>query len=159
MRAIAVTLLVAGLAFTPLASADQLSLSCPGTGTHQESSQGSASVYDYSNNSFGTVSSNSTHVESLEASVQFELNGDLARILMPPHMTPAINGGSDGGWWTLDRLEVTPEAINGRFTLNVFNKPTVRIDRMRGTIEVDGNFRYYFLGNCERVETPLTPRF
>jgi hypothetical protein len=41
----------------------------------------------------------------------------------------------------------------------VFNKPRVTIDRMRGTIEVDGNFRYYFLGECQRVETPATPRF
>ncbi len=82
-----------------------------------------------------------------------------ARIRMPPVMTPPINVGSDAGWWTVDRLNVTPTEITGRFTLNLFNKPSIRIDRVRGSIEVDGNFDYYFLGDCERIEMPTAPRF
>jgi len=30
---------------------------------------------------------------------------------------------------------------------------------VRGTIELDGNFYYHFLGDCERVEAPSAPRF
>jgi len=74
-------------------------------------------------------------------------------------MTPTINNGSDGGWWNFDRLEVTENEISGRFNLNVFNKPRVRIDRRTGVIEVDGNFNYYFLGECQRDETPVERRF
>ena len=59
----------------------------------------------------------------------------------------------------MDRLNVTSTEITGRFTLNLFNKPNVRIDRVQGSIEVDGNFDYYFLGDCSRVEMPTTPRF
>jgi hypothetical protein len=78
---------------------------------------------------------------------------------MPPVMTPSINNGSDGGWWTFDRLEVSEDQITGRFNLNLLNKPVVRIDRRTGVIEVDGNFRYYFLGECQRAATVEERRF
>lgn len=80
-------------------------------------------------------------------------------ILMPPAMTPPMTRGSDAGWWTLDRLRVEDNEITGRFTLNTFNRPEITIDRVSGSIEVDGNFGYYFLGQCELVDTPPERRF
>jgi hypothetical protein len=152
MRAALVSFIVA-LAIAAPAAAETLSLACEGTGTYPEMTQGSATV----NNA--RVTTNSTRVQNINAAVRFEMTDTGARIFMPPAMTPPMNSGSDGGWWHLDRIEATPEAIHGRFSLNLFNKPTVTIDRMAGTIEVDGNFRYHFLGQCERVETSAAPRF
>ncbi len=147
------------LAIAAPAFAEDLSLSCAGNGTYPQASTSTATVINPNTGYPTTASGTTTRVVDLAAEVRFELRGDSARILMPPQMTPPINNGSDGGWWTLDRLQITPEAITGRFSLNVFNKPTVRIDRMTGTIQVDGNFRYYYLGQCERIETPAAPRF
>lgn len=150
---------LATVAVTTPAFAEDLSLSCAGNGTYPQASTSTATVINPNTGYPTTATGTSTRVVDVAADVRFELRGESARILMPPQMTPPVNNGSDGGWWTLDRLQVTPEAITGRFSLNVFNKPTVRIDRMTGSIQVDGNFRYYYLGQCERIETATEPRF
>lgn len=141
------------------AFAEDLSLACSGNGTYSQPSTSTATVRNPTTGRSTTATGTTTRTVGISAQVRFEIRGDSARILMPPQMTPPINDGSDNGWWELDRLVVTPETITGRFSVNVFNKPTVHIDRMNGTIEVDGNFRYYFLGQCERTETPTAPRF
>jgi hypothetical protein len=158
MRLIPIALLALITVAAP-AAAEDLSLLCAGNGTYPQASTSTATVVNPSAGYPTTATGTTTRTVSVAAEARFELRGESARIFMPPQMTPSINGGSDGGWWTFDRLEVTPEAISGRFSLNMFNKPEVRIDRMTGTIQVDGNFRYYFLGQCERIETPLAPRF
>jgi len=55
-------------------------------------------------------------------------------------------------WRALDRLSITDRSITGRFDLNIFNKPTVEIDRTTGTIEIDGFGNTSYSGICERVE-------
>lgn len=154
--------LLAAAVFATIASpalADDLALACSGQGTYQDASGTTATFHNYrtgqSTSAFGTTTGQGVTA----AAVGFELTAAGARIRMPPVMTPPINVGSDAGWWTVDRLNVTPTEITGRFTLNLFNKPSIRIDRVRGSIEVDGNFDYYFLGDCERIEMPTTPRF
>lgn len=141
------------------ACAEDLSLVCRGSGTYPEARTSSGSSWNYSTGQPTYGSSTQTDIQNINADIRFELVGDTARILMPPAMTPPINGGSDRGWWTLERLEVTEEAISGRFDLNVFNKPRVHIDRRTGVIEVDGNFRYYFLGECSLAEDQPARRF
>lgn len=150
---------IAALAITTNAAAEDLALLCQGSGTHPQASFGNATVADPMTGNSATVTSSRTTTANLDAAVRFEMSGDTARILMPPAMTPPINGGSEGGWWNVTGLEVTPQAITGRFSLNPLNRPRVRIDRMAGTIEVDGSFRYYFLGQCEAIQTATAPRF
>ena len=141
------------------AFAEELFLACSGQGTYQDTSGTTVTVHNYgtsqSVSTYGTTTGQGVTV----ASVGFELTNSGARIRMPPVMTPSINVGSDAGWWPVDRLNITPTEITGRFTLNLFNKPSIRIDRVRGSIEVDGSFDYYFLGDCERIETPTATRF
>ncbi len=154
--------LLAAVVFAAIASpvfADELSLACSGQGTYQDASGTTATFFNYSTGQSTSAHGTTTGQGVTTAAVGFELTESGARIRMPPVMTPPINVGSDAGWWTVDRLNVTPTEITGRFTLNLFNKPSIRIDRVRGSIEVDGNFDYYFLGDCERIETPTAPRF
>mgnify|MGYP007089895514 CR=1 FL=1 len=147
------------IAMTGVAHAEDISLVCQGSGRYPTSSTSSVTTWNYSTGQPSQGSATHTEVQSVNANIRFELRGERARILMPPVMTPTINNGSDGGWWNFDRLEVTENEISGRFNLNVFNKPRVRIDRRTGVIEVDGNFNYYFLGECQRDETPVERRF
>ncbi len=145
---------------TAPAWAEDLSLACSGQGTYQDANGSTATFHNYSTGQSTSVYGTTTGQGIVpNAAVGFEMTDAGARIRMPPVMTPPLNVGSDAGWWTVDRLSVTPTEITGRFTLNFLNKPTVRIDRVRGSIEVDGNFDYYFLGDCERIETPTAPRF
>lgn len=81
-----------------------------------------------------------------------EITGDSARIFVPPSLLPPVRGRSDAGWRPLDRLNITDDSITGRFDLNIFNKPTVEIDRTTGTIEIDGFGTTSYSGVCERVE-------
>lgn len=148
------------LAISTTAAAEDLALACHGSGTYQAAS-GQSAVFRDSATGDTTTAYGSTSGQGVvpEAAVRFEMSGDSARILMPHVMTPGLNRGSDAGWWAVERLAVTPTEITGRFTLNFLNKPTIRIDRMRGAIEVDGSFYYYFQGECERIEAPTAPRF
>lgn len=158
MRSALLVAVVFAAAASP-ALADDLSLACSGQGTHQDASGTTATFHNYSTGQSTSAYGTTAGQGVTAAAVSFELTDAGARIRMPPVMTPPINVGSDAGWWTVDRLNVTPTEITGRFTLNLFNKPSIRIDRVRGSIEVDGNFDYYFLGDCERIATPTAPRF
>lgn len=135
------------------AAAEDLDLICDGAGTYPQTSNGRATITSPTTGLPGAnLSGSSTSIQNLAASVRVEIRGDSARILMPPAMTPAINNGSEQGWWPVDRLSVSEDEITGRFSLNALNRPRINIDRRAGTIEVDGNFRYYFLGDCRAVE-------
>lgn len=142
------------------AHAAQLSLICAGVGTFPEAQTRSAIVTDLNTGQSATGSTTDTAKARVQSTVRFELTDAGARILMPHFMTPPINRGSDGGWWTFDRLSVTPDQITGRFALNFANKPEVTIDRRLGTILVQGNFHYSFAGECERGAPPdAAPKF
>ena len=155
LRLVAVALAM----MTGIANAEELSLVCQGNGTYPSSRTSSGNSWNYSTGQPSYGSSTETEIQGITANVRFELTDSGARIRMPPVMTPSINNGSDGGWWTFDRLEVSEDQITGRFNLNLLNKPVVRIDRRTGVIEVDGNFRYYFLGECQRAATVEERRF
>jgi hypothetical protein len=157
-RAAAVALVAALTLATSDALADELSLICAGSGTYPTAQHQSGSAYNPSTGQQVYGSGTATQVVSINASVRFELNGEAARIWMPPAMTPPMNNGSDAGWWELDRLQVDEDRVTGRFTLNFLNKPQIVIDRRAGTIEVDGNFRYYFLGECELNQRDASER-
>ncbi|MGE0531173.1 MAG: hypothetical protein AB7G40_14795 [Hyphomonadaceae bacterium] len=133
------------------AFADDLLLACSGSGDRTTTSS-----------SFGTVTSpyGDTYTgqgtqlrrETISERVMVEITGDTARIFVPASLLPPIRGGSDAGWRALDRLSITDRSITGRFDLNIFNKPTVEIDRTTGTIEIDGFGNTSYSGICERVE-------
>jgi len=143
--------------FSGSSLAEDLNLVCAGTGRFPQGQSQSVTIFDANTGNYSTGNVTSTTSQSVNAVVRFELRTSSARILMPPAMTPPINRGSDGGWWALDRLNVEDNEIAGRFILNTFNRPEITIDRLNGTIEVDGNFGYYFLGQCE-IDTSATER-
>lgn len=133
------------------AFADDLLLACSGSGDRTTASSSFGSV----TSQYGdTYSGQSTQLrrETISERVMVEITGDSARIFVPASLLPPVRGRSDAGWRPMDRLEITDRSITGRFDLNIFNKPSVEIDRTTGTIEIDGFGDTSFSGVCERVE-------
>lgn len=103
----------------------------------------------------GTVSGNRTqdYIEQLDV----EIFGNEGRIRLPRITLPPIRGGK-GGWFELGDLELSERAITARAKINFVNKPKVYIDRMTGTISINGMNGNY-IGRCEAVEADTKRRF
>lgn len=136
-------------------SALDLHLRCDGVATYPEMQSTSASVH-------GDVSLNASSTTVVAGRVQdrmlLEVTDGGARVRLPRAMIPPINSGGNDGWWQLADLTVGDTEIGGRFRLNPFNKPTVRVDRVTGAIEVQGSFKLSFRGTCS-VADPVERRF
>lgn len=130
----AALILVLGLTATPAAAA--LNLRCDGVATYPEMESTSASVT-------GDVtlhgSTSRVVAGSTRDRVLLQVADDQVRVRLPRAMVPPINSGGEDGWWPLSDVKVTDTEITGRFRLNPFNKPTVRVDRVSGDIEVQGS--------------------
>lgn len=87
--------------------------------------------------------------------VSFSENG--GRIRLPDSMLPTIRGRSEDGWRPLSNVEVTDDRITGRMSFNFIDRPSVRIDRVTGTLEVRG-LDTSFVGECQAID-PSARRF
>lgn len=84
------------------------------------------------------------------ARIQLELNGSSGRIHLTGPMVPMLNRGGENGWWPMYDVVVSDSQITGRFRLNFLDKPSVRIDRFTGDIEVTERVSgRRFNGTCE----------
>jgi len=79
------------------------------------------------------------------------------RIRMPRTMLPLIRGGSEG-WFKLKDVKVTDRAITASAAVNFLNNPKVHIDRLTGTISIDGKAGSYS-GQCEAVDPNAQRKF
>ncbi len=79
--------------------------------------------------------------------VLFEIRDGAARVHLPPALVTAVHSGDADGWWPVTDLRVGEDAISGRLRINVVNKPSFRIDRVNGDIELSGLMP--FRGQCE----------
>jgi hypothetical protein len=79
------------------------------------------------------------------------------RIRMPRTMLPPIHGGSDG-WFKLKDVKVTDRAITASAAVNFINNPKVHIDRLTGTIAINGKAGSYS-GQCEAVDPNAQRKF
>lgn len=84
-----------------------------------------------------------------EARVLFEMADGAARLHLPPELVTAVHGGDTDGWWPVSELRIGDDAISGRIRINLVNKPSFRIDRVNGDIELSGLMP--FRGQCENT--------
>lgn len=141
---------------TPDTPALDLKLRCDGVGTFPEAQSTFASVHG--SNGYASGSATTVGRGQIRDRVLVEVSGETARIRLPRALVPAINSGGRDGWWELTKITVGEAEIGGQFRLNPFNKPTVRIDRTTGSIEVQGSFQLSFRGECE-IADPAERRF
>lgn len=150
----AFALLVAGATAHAQETAEKpgldLFLRCDGTATHVASETTYANAY---NNSGQSASGNATSYrkERFSERILLDLNADGGRVRVPKAMVPPLNSGGKDGWWTLSDVTASADNITAHFRLNPINKPTIRIDRSTGDIDMSG-FGMAFRGTCERQE-------
>lgn len=88
-----------------------------------------------------------------------EISDAGGRIRPPKIMLPPLRGaGAGDGWWNFIKLDIGDTEISAKFSINVLNKPSVRIDRSTGDIEVQGFQNTRFVGRCA-VAAPEERKF
>lgn len=95
----------------------------------------------------GSSTSTSYSATRYKERVLFELVDGVARIHLPRSLVTLVNSGSDDGWWPVADLKVGDDAISGHIRINFVNKPSFRIDRLNGDIDLAG--LQPFRGQCE----------
>lgn len=79
------------------------------------------------------------------------------RIRLPRTMLPPIHGGKDG-WFELTNVKVTDRAITASAGINFMSHPKVHIDRLTGTISINGKAGSY-TGQCQAVDPNAQRKF
>ncbi len=142
-------IIIIGMVAASTASAQTaLDLKCTGSGTATERNVNTASAYDSEG---GHISATGTSTQKVGYNSQVDVkffSGD-DRIRLPPVILPPIRGG-DNGWFKVKDIVATEREITGHASINAFNRPMVRIDRVSGTIEITGSGGY-FTGMCQKV--------
>lgn len=144
-----------------------LNLVCGGGGTankvsfstYQGSSNASGLVgtdhVSLNGNSSGTITTQRQQGFADQVDVRLFSGDD--RIRMPRTMLPLIRGGSEG-WFKLKDIKVTDRAITATAAVNFMNNPKVHIDRLTGTISINGKAGSYS-GQCAAVDPNAQRKF
>lgn len=138
----------AALGFLALASPAQaadLSLVCSGSGTKR------TVTHSFDNQAVAATSSN------FNDQIRVEIGRGVGRIRIPPGMLPEIRSGGSDGWWALQDVSETRSEIAARVRFNMFNKPSIKIDRITGHILIS-NGSSSFSGQCEAFDASK-PKF
>lgn len=138
-------------------AADDLMLHCRGSGykTEMETTNISSGLGS-SDRKFSTVNSKSKRDFSGSADVKIGMG--IARLHPPSEMVPKISDVDDEGWISIDELNTTEQQISGKVRFNLFNKPTVNINRLTGEINISSS-KSSFTGECEAVDLNAKPKF
>lgn len=135
-------------------AATAIVLSCVGMSDTPASSTVATNVYRDGQ----SASANSTIYgrERLTDRMTVEIANGIVRTKGPDSLEPAIAGRGDDGWRTLTNVTMTDEEIRGKLSYSWVMKPTVRIDRMSGEIDITNRSlvagMWSFKGQCERQE-------
>jgi len=141
----------------PEALTPDIHLACHGNASFAERSSGSAFAFNNrggSANAFGYE----THRGIAEDDMFVDVVGGVGRVKLPGVMLPPIHSGDDHGWRSLDELQLGDMEITGRFEINLFNKPSISINRVTGHIDVRGLGRTGFSGECRPYDASAAAR-
>ena len=85
-----------------------------------------------------------------------DITGDRGRIRIPHIMR---HPGGDEGWRPLWGLKLDEHLINGHFAMNLWNRPSVTIDRVSGRIALIGFRGFAFHGDCLPYDANAAQKF
>lgn len=140
---------------TPQAADARLNLVCLGAGSAREVT--STSVYG-GNSYGGSAWANVVGQRDVpfDDQVNLWIDGDSGKIRLPRTMLPKIHGG-DAGWFELRNVKETDDTITGEAAVNFMNHPQVHLDRITGTISIDGKSGHYS-GTCQKYDPASAPK-
>lgn len=101
------------------------------------------------------VTTNGRNRVQERVSISFSENG--GRIRLPDAMLPTIRGRSEDGWRPMTNVVIGENLITGRMSFNFIDKPSIRLDRVTGTVEIRG-VESSFTGECQPYD-PQARRF
>jgi hypothetical protein len=132
-----------------------LNLVCGGGGSANKVAV--ANAFGWSRWGSTQVTAFGTRSQGFEDQVDVRLFSGDDRIRLPRTMLPPIHGGSEG-WFKLKALMVKARAITASAGFNVMNNPKIHIDRMTGTISINGKAGSYS-GRCEAIDPNAQRKF
>lgn len=125
-------------------AAPDLQLTCVGNVTGaipvETTSVNAQSAWGSTANASGVRS----EIATAEVSVGFRLQGGKAQLRIPSELLPQWRGGKNG-WFEVRDLMVSEREITGKVAVNIFMRPTFRIDRYTGELSSSGGFQ----GKCQ----------
>jgi len=140
------------------ARAADIHLICDGAATFPDTQ--TASLWGSDNHGgFGSASGYATTRGQSEGEAMVDITGSAGRVKLPSAMIPALHDDMPEGWRPFDTIAVGETEITGRFTLNFLDKPTVRINRVSGHIEIKGVNKRTFNGECRAYDAGTERRF
>jgi hypothetical protein len=137
------------VAFSAQSQAADLHLLCQGGGAAVKHSI----VDAYAHSSDGTSITGSaftSHDRPYAEAVKIDITDNVGRIEMPRGLLPLVHGGTEG-WIELHEIVTTENEIVAKAAVNFMNNPRVRIDRISGTVTIEGQ-RGNFAGRCEAYD-------
>jgi hypothetical protein len=136
------------------AMAEEFHLICIGGGTANKQRASSATAKDSDGKQI-EVDANTTYAEPFQDQADIEVVAGVARIRLPRALLPVLHGGN-GGWMPIQGLQIDDRSLSGSVGLNFLNKPKIHIDRMTGTVSIQG-MSGSFVGQCKPYD-PATAR-
>jgi hypothetical protein len=100
----------------------------------------------------GTMTSRKDFSEQMDVSI----SGRKGRVRLPRRFLPFFNNNRNG-WVGVKNLKVKNDEITGNIDVNLTNSPRLRIDRLAGSITMDGKVGAFY-GQCQLLD-PSNPAF
>jgi len=134
----------------PVDTGLHLRLACVGTGEHSVTHSRSALAFTNRGTVFGALGSY-TDQQNFDDQLDVDIDGNKGRVRLPRRLLPPIHGG-DAGWFDIQNIKITEDAITGKVGINFAHHPDLRIDRRTASISLDGKVGSYS-GRCAKADT------
>ncbi|QXQ08223.1 hypothetical protein KX816_09775 [Sphingosinicellaceae bacterium] len=154
MRSLKLLLVLAFVDASP-ALADTLHLVCRGSGVASDSDY----VRTETRNHNGRTRDSRTLVDtskSFSGELKIEITEGAGRAFLPRVFLPALSHGKDG-WFDLKNLNESDNLITAKIAVGIMSKPDLRIDRLTGSITVNGSMGN-FAGHCRKYDPTSSKR-
>lgn len=133
-----------------------INLVCSGSGSVLKSERTYSSQWNRDEKKYEYGTQNKLGKSPFSGTAYVQIAGTSARIRLPSALIPIIQSGVDG-WFTVSDVFITDREITGRVRINGLNKPSLRISRGTGAINLENNLGD-FAGICDR-DDPSRRRF
>nr|WP_298928596.1 hypothetical protein [uncultured Erythrobacter sp.] len=137
-------------------SISELNLTCAGGGIAQVQTNGSANAFDNYGNSI-TITSRRANLIEYQSTVDFSVEGGIAKLRLPKALLPPLRGGKDG-WFKVKKFSVDETTISGKASVNFLNNPEFSINRITGILTVNSK-NGSFAGECQAFDKNAPRKF
>lgn len=136
---------------------DAITLVCYGQGEHATYSSHSGYEWNEKRKRYEPLQRMESGTEQFQTGVQFDFRDGGGRVHLAGKLIPPLHSGGNDGWWPLEDVQMSPDRITARYHVNALNRPSVKIDRRSGLVEIKGIED--FNGKCDLGDWSAGRRF